>query len=132
MTEKGAPVNSLAARLSILRKERGLTQEGLAEKLDTRQSTVQGWEAGRGPTIDGLVTLADFYGVDLRWLATGEGPRERVALGEAERQLEAIRLVLSPAASEAESRLETARWLLEWLDVPPEEIAPPSRDDVAS
>lgn len=93
--EGSAPVTPLATRLSDLRRERKLTQEGLAGALGTRQSTVQGWEAGKGPTLAGLVMLADFYGVDLRWLATGEGVKKPRPQGEAERVLEYVRAVIA-------------------------------------
>ena len=95
VTDEGKPVTPLARRLSELRKSKGLTQEGLAKALGTRQSTVQGWEQGRGPTLDGLVTLADYYEVDLRWLATGEGTKKPRPQGEAELVLEYIRAVIA-------------------------------------
>lgn len=100
-------VSPLTARISGLRRERGLTQEALAAGLRLRQSTVAGWEAGRGPTLDGLVALADYYGVDLYWLATGKGEKKPRPVGEAEKILAQIRRLVEdatptrPALSEA-------------------------------
>jgi transcriptional regulator with XRE-family HTH domain len=89
----------LTKRISGLRKERGLTQEELAAAVGLRQSTVAGWEAGKGPTLAGLVRLSDFYGVDLRWLATGDGEKKPRPVGEAERILAEIRRLLEARPS---------------------------------
>ena len=59
--------------LQELRKEKGLTQEQLAEKLFVARRTVSRWETGSNlPDLDILVELADFYDVDLRELLDGE------------------------------------------------------------
>ena len=52
--------------LKHLRKERGLTQTELAERLNVSQSTIASWENGkRRPDLDFMPTLADFYGVSV-------------------------------------------------------------------
>ena len=56
-----------------LRKEKGLTQEQLAEQLNVSRRTVSRWETGSNlPDLDLLIQLADFCGVDLRELLDGE------------------------------------------------------------
>lgn len=56
-----------------LRKEKGLTQEQLAEKLRVSRRTVSRWETGSNmPDLDILVEMADYYDVDLRELIDGE------------------------------------------------------------
>lgn len=56
-----------------LRKEKGLTQEQLAEYLNVSSRTVSRWETGSNmPDIDVLVVLADFFEVDIRELINGE------------------------------------------------------------
>lgn len=56
-----------------LRKEKGLTQEQLAEKLNVSRRTVSRWETGSNmPDIELLVLLADFFEVDIRELIEGE------------------------------------------------------------
>lgn len=83
MRKRVNAVSDLAGRLKDLRDELGLTQHGLAARLSEAwgrkvgQSTLGGWETGRVPEPTTLVELADFYDVDLRWLLTGEGERER-------------------------------------------------------
>ncbi len=59
--------------LRELRKEKDLTQEQLAEKLNVARRTVSRWETGSNlPDLDILIELADFYDVDIRELIDGE------------------------------------------------------------
>lgn len=59
--------------LQELRKEKGLTQEQLAENLYVARRTVSRWETGSNmPDLDVLVQLADLYDVNLRELLDGE------------------------------------------------------------
>ena len=59
--------------LRELRKEKGLTQEELAEKFYTSSRTVSRWETGKiMPDLNTLIELADFYEVDIRELIEGE------------------------------------------------------------
>lgn len=65
--------------LKELRKEKGLTQEGLAETLFVSRRTVSRWETGSNlPDLDLLIELADFYQVDLRELISGERRSEEM------------------------------------------------------
>lgn len=48
--------------LRELRRERGLTQEQLAEQFDVSARTVSRWETGSNlPELSMLIELADFY-----------------------------------------------------------------------
>ena len=59
--------------LKNLRKEKGLTQEELAEKFYTSSRTVSRWETGKTPPdLNTLIELADFYNVDIREIIDGE------------------------------------------------------------
>lgn len=61
------------AFLKELRKEKELTQEQLAEKLNVSRRTVSRWETGSNmPDLDLLIEMADLYEVDLRELMNGE------------------------------------------------------------
>ncbi len=56
-----------------LRKEKGLTQEQLAEQFNVNRRTVSRWETGSNlPELDILIEMADYYGVELRELLNGE------------------------------------------------------------
>ena len=59
--------------LKELRKEKGITQEQLADKFFVSRRTVSRWETGSNmPEIEIMIELADFYEVDLKDLLRGE------------------------------------------------------------
>ena len=59
--------------LQELRKEKGITQEQLAEQMGVTRRTVSRWETGSNmPDLDILIKLSDFYTVDLREILSGE------------------------------------------------------------
>lgn len=65
--------------LKQLRKEKGLTQEQLAEYFMVSNRTVSRWETGYNiPDISVLVELADFYEIDLRDIINGERKNENM------------------------------------------------------
>lgn len=65
--------------LKHLRKEKGLTQEQLAEHFYVSSRTVSRWETGSNmPTVDMLIELADFYDVDIREIIDGERKSENM------------------------------------------------------
>ncbi len=65
--------------LKYLRKNKGLTQEQLAEHFCVSSRTVSRWENGNNmPDIDVLIELADFYEVDIRELIDGERKSENM------------------------------------------------------
>ena len=54
------------------RKEFGLTQEALAEKLNVSRTTISSWETGRTyPDLDRVVELSEFFDVSLDYLLKG-------------------------------------------------------------
>lgn len=65
--------------LQELRKENGLTQEQLSEKIGVARRTVSRWETGINmPDMDVLIELSDLYAVDLREILNGERKSERM------------------------------------------------------
>ena len=69
----------IGALLKTLRKEKGLTQEGLAEKLGVSNRTVSRWETGSNmPDIGMLVELADFFEVSIPEIIRGERKSEHM------------------------------------------------------
>ena len=67
----------IGAFLKELRKEKDLTQEDLAEKLNVSGRTVSRWETGANmPDISLLVELAEFYGVSIPEIINGERKSE--------------------------------------------------------
>ncbi len=58
--------NELGARIRTLRKERGLSQEALAQALEVSRQAVTKWEDGSSlPSTANLFALSGFFGVPL-------------------------------------------------------------------
>lgn len=68
------PRESTGARLARLRRERNITQESLAERLDVSRQAVSKWESDLAyPETDKLLKLSRLYGCTVDYLLTGEG-----------------------------------------------------------
>ncbi len=60
-------------KLQELRKQKGLTQEELAEVLYVSRTAISKWESGRGyPNIESLKAISKFFGVTVDELLSGE------------------------------------------------------------
>lgn len=65
--------------LKELRKEKGLTQEQFAEKLNVSGRTVSRWETGSNmPDISLLVEIAEFYDTNIPEIINGERKSEKM------------------------------------------------------
>ena len=70
-------LQKIGAFLKELRKEKGFTQEQLAETLNVSRRTVSRWETGNNmPDLDLLMEIANLYEVDLREMLNGERKSE--------------------------------------------------------
>lgn len=71
-------------KLQVLRKNRGFTQEGLAEKLCVSRQAVAKWEAGQAyPDIMNLIQISDLMNVTVDYLIKDQECSIRPAAGEA-------------------------------------------------
>ncbi len=87
--------------LQELRKEKGITQEQLAERMGVARRTVSRWETGSNmPDVDILVELSDLYSVELREILTGERKSERM-----NEELKETVLQVADYSSEEKTRL---------------------------
>lgn len=69
----------IGAFLKELRKEKGMSQEQLAENFGVSSRSVSRWENGNTmPDISIIIELADFYEVDIRELLSGERESEEM------------------------------------------------------
>ena len=67
----------VGAFLKDLRKEKGITQEQLAEKLGVTGRTISRWETGKNmPDISLLVEIAEFFDVSIPEIIKGERKSE--------------------------------------------------------
>ena len=72
-------------KLQALRKQKGITQEELAQALYVSRTAVSKWESGRGyPNIDSLKAIARFYAVSIDELLSGG---EALTIAEEEKKL---------------------------------------------
>ena len=70
-------LQKIGSFLKELRKEKGFTQEQLAESLNVSRRTVSRWETGSNmPDLDLLMEISDLYAVDLREMLNGERKSE--------------------------------------------------------
>ena len=87
--------------LQDLRKEKGLTQEQLAERTGVARRTVSRWETGSNmPDLDILIELSDLYEVDLREILSGERTSEKM-----EKELKDTVLQVADYSNEEKARL---------------------------
>ena len=71
-------------KLQILRKDRGLTQEELAEALFVSRTAISKWESGRGyPSIDSLKEISNYFSITIDDLLSGE---KLLSIAEREKQ----------------------------------------------
>lgn len=69
----------LKEKLVALRKEKGLTQSAVAEKLDVSRQAISRWESGIAlPSTDNLKSLSALYGVPV------DGGRDQTSLWNTE------------------------------------------------
>ena len=86
--------------LIALRKDRGMSQQQLADKTGLSRSAVGMYETGkREPDMDTLKLLANFFNVDMNTLTTGENssPSELTELLETLRNREDMRMLFKLA-----------------------------------
>ena len=65
-----------AQRIRLLRKELGLNQEAMAEKVGIAYRTYQDLEGGKRPSYDTLLKLAEAAAVSVDWLMGRTEDRE--------------------------------------------------------
>lgn len=71
-------------KLQELRKQKGLTQEELAEVLYVSRTAISKWESGRGlPHIESMKAISKFFSISLDELLSGE---EILAIAEKDHQ----------------------------------------------
>ncbi len=84
-----------------LRKEKGFTQEQLAEHLGVARRTISRWETGSNlPDLDILIELSDLYSVDLRELLDGERKQKKM-----DKELEETVLKVAEYSNDGKKRL---------------------------
>ena len=96
----------IGAFLKELRREKGMTQEQLAEELGVSGRTISRWETGYNmPDISLLVDLAEFFDVSIPEIIKGERKGERMN----EETREVVETMSDYATTEKEQLVKSIR-----------------------
>ena len=69
---------TIQEKLKELRKELGLTQEEVAERLHVSRAAIARWETGKGiPDISNLITISEVFDISLDELIKGDNKVEK-------------------------------------------------------
>lgn len=102
----------MGAFLQTLRREQGLTQEQLGEKLHISGKTISRWETGTYmPPVEMLLALSELYGVSMNELVAGARLTPEELPEKAEENLAAV--MKDNAAFQLEERRDY--WREKWL-----------------
>ena len=67
-------IQKLGEKIQQLRREAGISQEKLAEKLNVSRQAISKWELGSAvPELENVVALAKLFGVTTDWLLMDDG-----------------------------------------------------------
>lgn len=103
----------IGAFMKELRREKGITQENLAETLGVTGRTVSRWETGSNmPDLDLLIRIADYYDVEIREILDGERKSEKM-----NKELEETVLKVADYSNEEKMRLIKKLHLFSWVGV---------------
>lgn len=70
---------TIADRIQQLRKQNGLSQEQLAERLDVSRQAVSKWESGQSiPDVDKIIVLSELFETTTDYLLKGTQPTSAV------------------------------------------------------
>ena len=77
--------------IKAMRKEKGLTQRELAERLNISEKTVSKWETGKGlPDVGLMLPLSKVLGISVNELLSGQRLDEKQYIEKAEENLAAL------------------------------------------
>jgi transcriptional regulator with XRE-family HTH domain len=125
-----ALLRQLGQRVAQARRDRGWSQEQLAEAIDIQPVTVSRWETGhRALSISTLARITDALGVSLGDLLDVERELPRLEHGPEEAELQRIFEQLTPTQRDLVLRL--IRELADSAPPPPREGAGPVQGDEA-
>jgi len=95
--------------ISTLRKEKGITQELLAQKLYITDRAVSKWERGLSlPDADKMLDLCNILGINVNELLNGE----RIDMKDYEKKTEELLLELAKQEEVKNKKLMTCMWVI--------------------
>lgn len=70
----------LAEKIALLRRQRGWSQEDLADRLEVSRQAVSKWEGGAcAPDLDKILKMSELFGVTTDYLLKEEAPQAQAA-----------------------------------------------------
>jgi transcriptional regulator with XRE-family HTH domain len=103
--------HDIGTRIRTIRRERGLTQDALAERVGVSRSAVAQWETGRTGQLTGnLSRIAGALEVNVEYLMYGADKRAASAVSEGD-ELALLRLYRECDPEDRQMLLRTARRL---------------------
>jgi len=71
--QKGVEIMDFGEKLQALRKENGMSQEALAEKINVSRQAISKWELGTAsPDTDNIVLLCKYFQVPIEYMLLNE------------------------------------------------------------
>lgn len=102
---------AIGLRIRDVRRERGLTQDQLAQAIGVSRSAVAQWETGRaGQVIGNLTRIAETLGVGVEFLAHGDNKLAAAEINQGD-ELALLRLYRECKPEDRQLLLRTARRL---------------------
>jgi transcriptional regulator with XRE-family HTH domain len=104
--------HDIGVRIRSTRRERGLTQDELADQVGVSRSAVAQWETGRaGQVTANLSRIADVLAVNVEYLMFGDDKRAAAEAGQGD-ELALLRLYRECDPEDQRMLLLTARRLV--------------------
>jgi transcriptional regulator with XRE-family HTH domain len=101
----------IGTRIRAIRRERGLTQDELADQVGVSRSAVAQWETGRTGQVTGnLSHIAGVLGVNVEYLMVGDDKRAATDVRQGD-ELALLRLYRECEPEDRQMLLRTARRL---------------------
>jgi transcriptional regulator with XRE-family HTH domain len=101
----------IGARIRVARREHGLTQDELADRVGVSRSAVAQWETGRTGQVTGnLSRIADALQVNVEFLMVGDDKRAAAEAHQGD-ELALLRLYRECEPEDRQMLLRTARRL---------------------
>ena len=78
LSKKGVSIMNIADRIQNLRKTKGISQEGLADKVGVSRQAVSKWESEQStPDIEKIIIMSDYFEVTTDYLLKGIDPKTK-------------------------------------------------------
>ena len=102
---------TFAENVKMLRKQAGMSQEQLAEKLGVSRQAVTKWETGAGiPDIENIMAISALFDISIDDLLSNERDSKKVV--ETEYLYESITEYDIDESKHYDMKLEGAKWLI--------------------